>query len=127
MKTINGKNKQERVKNKLKKYFNIDIRQRSNKYSEIVKVEGVFWTTKDNIKRVSTKFGDKLIIECVNFDKPIWINEWAIFQLDNGGIAFKPWKKEDIEICKRVVVGQDDLFEVKVGDWVDSKNAFNIN
>ena len=88
MKTINGKNKLERLINKAYKYLNITLKKASNKYLYIEKVdendnEMVLLAPLHSAKLVSTKYGSKYAINVDNVEETIWVSNFAALELNN--------------------------------------------
>lgn len=118
MKTVNGKNKLERQINKLKKYLNIIVEERSNKYLTITDFDEentfIFIGTPRYVKD-----GDLCLIEPINATEPLFFKSWSVYYEKASWyfnyqdfVIFKTWEgnhKKVIELAK----GADDVFLLK--------------
>lgn len=88
MKTVNGKNKLERLINKAYKYLNVTLKKASNKYLYIEKVdvkenEMVLLAPLKSAKLVNSKYGPKYAINVDNIEETIWVPTFAAMELNN--------------------------------------------
>lgn len=88
MKTVNGKNKLERLINKAYKYLNITLKKATNKYLYIEKVdvkenEMILLTPLHSAKLVNSKYGTKYAINVDNIEETIWVPNFAAMELNN--------------------------------------------
>ena len=88
MKTVNGKNKLERLMTKAYKYLNITLKEASNKYLYIEKVdekenEMVLLAPLGSAKLVNSKYGQKYAINVDNVEETIWVANFAALELNN--------------------------------------------
>ena len=88
MKTINGKNKLERLINKAYKYLNITLKKTTNKYLYIEKVdekenEMVLLAPLSSAKLINSKYGPKYAINVDNIEEKIWVPTFAAMELNN--------------------------------------------
>jgi len=116
MKTVNGKNKLERQITKAKKYSGAEIYDATNKYLKVRDAEKDTYIFFGEFKDLDTKYGEKILIEPVNAEKPIWLNKWATINEDNyydTFVIFRAFNDKMKAECERLNKGQDDLFNLK--------------
>ena len=134
MKTINGKNKLERLINKAYKYLNITLKKASNKYLYIEKVdendnEMVLLAPLNSAKLVSKKYGSKYAINVDNIEETIWVasfpaielnnyhNDLIIFKINKNYVSESLWKN-----IEEALKGFDDIW--LVSEFIKKKTIY---
>lgn len=83
-----GTNKLERLINKTKAYFNLDLKSISNNYLSVVKpsqeCELLFVVNNYETVYLGTKYGRKLKIENANMQNPVWVNDYYTLEVSDG-------------------------------------------
>ena len=83
-----GTNKLERLINKTKAYFNLDLKSISNNYLSVVKpdkdCELLFVVNNYETLYLPTKYGRKLKIENGNMQSPVWVNDYYTLEVGDG-------------------------------------------
>lgn len=134
MKTVNGKNKLERLMNKAYKYLNITLTKATNKYLYIEKVdvkenEMVLLAPLHSAKLVNSKYGPKYAINVDNVEETIWVpnfaamelnnyhNDFIIFKINKNYVSESLWKNI-LEALK----GFDDIW--LVSEYIKNKTIY---
>ena len=83
-----GTNKLDRLINKTKAYFNLDLKSISNNYLSVVKpsqeCELLFVVNNYETVYLGTKYGRKLKIENGNMQQPVWVNDYYTLEVGDG-------------------------------------------
>ena len=134
MKTINGKNKLERLINKAYKYLNITLTKATNKYLYIEKVdikenEMVLLAPLSSAKLVNSKYGTKYAINVDNVEETIWVpnfaamelnnyhNDLIIFKINKNYVSESLWKN-----IEEALKGFDDIW--LVSEFIKNKTIY---
>ena len=134
MKTVNGKNKLERLINKAYKYLNITLTKASNKYLYIEKVdekenEMVCLAPLSSTKLVNSKYGSKYAINVDNVEETIWVpnfaalelnnyhNDLIIFKINKNYVSESLWKN-----IEEALKGFDDIW--LVSEYIKNKTIY---
>lgn len=138
MKSINGNNKTERLINKAKKYLDINLRPKSNKYW-IVEDESLnqshFIVLASSIKKINSKYGECLRIKPLNSkdDKCYFVPIYKALHITywSSNVYLIKVNDKDIEELLDLASGCDDIMTAKSyssnsNGIVLDKNAFNL-
>lgn len=133
MTTMNGKNKLQRLINKLQKYLNLNLTEHTNKYLKVKKenYKNDIFVVPTNITKLS-KNNEWLIIKPTNFklDKPIIIKSFNAFRVNNWFINditifklnFDFINDEVKQALKDCLLGSDDIFTIN--DFLKNKEIY---
>lgn len=125
-----GTNKLERLINKTKAYFNLDLKSISNNYLSVVKpdkdCELLFVVNNYETLYLPTKYGRKLKIENGNMQSPVWVNDYYTLEVGDGngntvGYIVKsnhPGLLEQIQGCEYVYKLFDFMENSKSGLYI---------
>ena len=134
MKTVNGKNKLERLINKAYKYLNITLTKATNKYLYIEKVdvkenEMVLLAPLHSAKLVNSKYGSKYAINVDNVEETIWVPNFAVMELNNYHNDFIIFKINKNYVSKSLwknieeaLKGFDDIW--LVSEYIKNKTIY---
>lgn len=112
-----GNNKLERMINKTKAYFDLDLVSMSNKYFKINNWENselLFVINNEETCYLDTKFGRKLKIDNVNMEKPVWVNDYYTIEVvDRMGNLIGYIVKSNHEDLINQIEGYDYVYLLK--------------
>lgn len=119
-----GTNKIERMINKTKAYFGLELVSRSNTCFEIKNYENsnlLFVVNTEDVCYLDTKYGRKLKIDNINMEKPVWVNDYYTIEvINNIGMVIGYIVKSNHEALLNQLDGCDYVY--KLNDFIKNSN-----